>query len=400
MLSTFATASLHQKTMQLGGFFCAALILSIPFLTSVSIIISGILLVLWLISGDYKNLLQLSRQNSMALFALLLFIALLFGTLYGNTPLSKAFSHWVKYRELLLLAIMLSFLQNPKYQQWSLGAYIAASIGTLLISYGMYVDIFPRPMYAATLKSIITHSIMVSFFAFFCAQKGLTSDAKKLQFVWLLLFLLAMHNLYFVAMGRTGQVIGLALILVFCLQHLNFKRSLIVISICTLLITLFVNYSDMGFRIIEGFGNTLNYDLNNPETESSMGKRLTFWKSTLHLIAEKPFFGHGTGSFKIEFARIYSSENIGASNPHNEFLNITSQIGIPGLFLISALFFTQFLCLRQLDKNNQWLAQGLLVAFFITCLFNTPILDHTEGHWFMSLFALFYAPLIKLPQKA
>ena len=393
MFSSFFNATLHQKVMQLGGFFSAALIISIPFLTSVSIIISGILLLLWLLSGQPQKLPTLLKNNPVALYALLLFVFLLIGISYGNTPLKEAFSNWVKYRELLLLLILLTFLKDPFFQKWCSYAFIIGAIGTLFISYGMYVDIFPRPLYAATLKSIITHSIMVAFFAFFCAQKIIISNTKKLQIIWVLLLLLSMHNLYFVAMGRTGQFIGPALILLYCFQHLSKKCSFLVISIFSVLIILFINFSDVGFRITEGITNTLQYDSSNPETETSMGKRLTFWKSTTQLIEEKPLLGHGTGSFKMEFERITGKKNIGASNPHNEFLNITSQIGLPGLILFLGFLFYQYRCQRLLSGENHWLAQGLLVSFIITCLFNTPILDHTEGHWFMSLMALFYAPL-------
>jgi O-antigen ligase len=393
MLSSFYNAPFHQKLMLLGGFFSATLIFATPFSTSACIIISAILFLLWLISGQFKTLPALLKSNPIAMFGILLFALFFIGTVYGNTPIKQALSVWLKYRELLLLVIMLAFITEPKFQKWAFTAFIFASIGTLLISYGMYFDFIPRPLYAATLKSIITHSIMVSFFAFFCAQQIILKTSKKMQWVWGLLLLLTTHNLFFVAMGRTGQLIGLALIILFCFQHLSKRKTLLIISACILFIVLFINFSEIGFRITEGFSNVFNYDPSNPETESSMGKRLTFWQNTLRLIAEKPLLGHGTGSFTVEFKRVIANDAISTGNPHNEFLYITSQLGIPGLLLLLGFIASQFQYQSNLPDQYRWLAQGLLVTFIITCLFNTPILDHTEGHWFISLLALFYAPL-------
>jgi len=35
---------------------------------------------------------------------------------------------------------------------------------------------------------------------------------------------------------------------------------------------------------------------------------------------------------------------------------------------------------------------GLLLYLAVTSLFNGPFLDHTEGHWFAGLIALYFAP--------
>ena len=102
------------------------------------------------------------------------------------------------------------------------------------------------------------------------------------------------------------------------------------------------------------------YLQSHPEkTEASMGLRFTFWKYSLKLIAEKPLLGHGTGSFAKEYQRIAgnelsiiknpqvpSNELFITKNPHNEFLMISTQLGLLGLLIYLGLSY-ESVCLRE-----------------------------------------------------
>jgi len=46
-----------------------------------------------------------------------------------------------------------------------------------------------------------------------------------------------------------------------------------------------------------------------------------------------------------------------------------------------------------LPNKEKWLAQGVLLSLIVTSLFNTPLMDHAEGHWFVSMIALCFASL-------
>lgn len=381
------------KTFSSGGIIAALMMLTLPFSTSIPIILSAILLFLWILSYQFMGLPELLRRNKIAAFSLAIFAGLLIATSYSSAPFKDAISTWSKYREFFLLIVLLPFLGNAQHRKWVLYAFIVGSIGTLVISYAMYFNLVPRPSHAATLRSIITHSIMVALFAFYCAlQINKAAETRGKIFWWLLLFV-SMHNLYFVAMGRTGQLLGLLMVLLYCFQHLNTRRSLILIASLSIFLFLFINYSEIGFRISEGFTNVVDYNFDNPETETSMGKRLTFWKHSFTLIGESPWIGHGTGSFETEFKRIASANQYVTKNPHSEFLSLAVQMGIPGLLLFIGFLASQYQLSLKLDDDGKWLAQALLLTITITSIFNSPILDHTEGHWFACLLALCFAPI-------
>jgi len=381
------------KAFSSGGIIAALMMLTLPFSTSIPIILSGILLFLWLLTFQFMELPELLRRNKIAAFSLAIFTGLLVATSYSNAPFREAISTWGKYREFFLFIVLLAFLRDAQHRKWSLYAFIAGSIGTLVISYAMYFDFVPRPAYAATLRSIITHSIMIALFAFFCALQVNKVTKTQTRVFWWLLLLVSIHNLYFVAMGRTGQLLGLLMVLLYCFQHLNTRNSLILIASLTIFVFLFINYSEIGFRISEGFTNVLDYNFDDPETETSMGKRLTFWKHSFTIIGESPWIGHGTGSFETEFKRIATADQYVTKNPHSEFLALAVQMGIPGLLLFLGFLASQYPLSLKLDNDSKWLAQALLLTIAITSIFNSPMLDHTEGHWFACLLALCFSPI-------
>ncbi|MDD5272119.1 MAG: O-antigen ligase family protein, partial [Methylovulum sp.] len=201
--------------------------------------------------------------------------------------------------------------------------------------------------------------------------------------------------LFFVVPGRRGQVLVVALALLFAWQCFNVKGRLLAIVLVAVSLALFLGFSDKAVRLQEGIANTQTY-LIKPEPEqvpSSMGLRYGFWQNSLKLMGEKPLLGYGTGSFNKEYQRLVVDGPLLTTNPHNEFLMIGVQLGAVGLVFYCGFLWSQLVCARRLPKPEHWLAQGLLLSLVVTSLFNSPLLDHAEGHWFAVLIALCYAPL-------
>jgi O-antigen ligase len=371
-----------------GGVLSALLILSIPFSTSIAIVLTGLLFLLWMLSCQFFSLPELFKQNPIAFSALLLMGYLLVGVIYSSASFEESINIWFKYREFLLVIILVPFLSINRYRQWALIAFIIGSLITLAVSYAIDFDFIKRTTYSASVKSSITHSIFIAFFAYFCAQQAY--QKKSYALFWVLLLLVSIHNLYFVTFGRTGQLIAFLLALLFSFQHFNKQNIMLFILASIISIVLFVNYSNSGHRIVEGIVNTKNFDANNPETTSSMGRRLTYWKHAFSLIKERPWFGYGTGSFAKEYVRISSANEHQTTNPHSTYLLITAQVGIGGLLLYLGFLFSLYWRLQILPDHQKWLAQGVLLTIATSSMFNSPILDHTEGHWFACLIALFF----------
>ncbi len=82
------------------------------------------------------------------------------------------------------------------------------------------------------------------------------------------------------------------------------------------------------------------------------------------------------------------------SNPHNEYLLITVQLGVVGLGVLLYLFYTQLRLAAYLpgllERN---LARGLVLTVMTTCLFNSSLLDHGEGIFYAWMSGLLFAGL-------
>ena len=75
------------------------------------------------------------------------------------------------------------------------------------------------------------------------------------------------------------------------------------------------------------------------------------------------------------------------------FLMIGVQLGLLGLLSYIGFLASQFFCAKKLPDKEKWFAHGHLFSLVVTSLFNSPLLDHTEGDWFASMIALYFAPL-------
>ena len=391
--NTTLAQRVRLRAHEYESFITVLLVVSIYFSTTLAIVVSAILGVVWLLSTQFIELPGTLKRNPVAAWAMLLLSWFILGSCYTSATNSDAFSMIMKYRELLFIPVLISFLTTERYRSRVWKAFFITYVLALLFSYLMYVGILDLNNQGdPSFKGRITHSIFISFFAFFCAHKAY--DRQLYTKLYLVLFVLCLHNLFFVVPGRTGQLVVIALILLFAMQRFGNKERLLTVIAVVLLVTLFLNFSDRASRISEGIANTQAYLKPVPEqTESSMGLRFTFWKYSLKLMAEKPLLGHGTGSFSKEYHRLVPDERFKSTNPHNEFFMIGVQLGLVGLFIYSGFLGSQFYYAKKLPDKERWLAQGLLLSLIITSTFNSPILDHTEGHWFATMIALCFASL-------
>ena len=388
---------IQPNLLNYGNYAVLLLILTIPFSTAITTVASILLVLFWLASAQFKNLPALYREQKAPFIAFLLFVYFIFGVSYSSATLSEAFRMAGKYRELILITILIPFLAKDRFRKRAVTSFEVASIVNLISSYALYFyhdydfNLLSNPDYSPSFKSSITHSLFISFFAFYCAHRAAQKSSHFM--IWVFLFLLSAHNLFFIVPGRTGQLIFFLLIVLFSFQKFSTKGILLSLLSGIIFLALFLGFSDKSNRIVEGFNSTQAYlQGKEGDTSTSMAKRLTFWKYTSRMIAEKPWFGYGTGSYAHQYKKIAPHTNFMPGNPHNEFLMIFVQLGIGGFILFLVFLASLFRHALKLSNDYRWLAQGILLALVVNSLFNSTFLDHAEGHWFACLIAIFFPP--------
>jgi len=386
------TASHFNTIKNAKNWIIPGFILLIPFSTFITTVASLIIAILYLALQKYKLIKVTIKNSPPALWAILLFGTLFVSVFYSTATHANALSTLSKYRELLLLIILPPFLaaeqENNRCQSFiTLSLFIS-----LIFSYLNYFHILPSNL--TIFKGRITYSIFISFLGFYCLHQLAQND--KPRKIWAIATALVLFNLFVVCDGRTGQVIFLALCGLFFFQVSSFKTAVISASLAIGLLIAFVFYAPSSARYIEGINESINFYQNYSDTDNtSMGLRLRFWSNTFDIIKQSIWIGHGVGGLPVAFKNTFPNLPI-LFNPHNEFLLITAQIGVVGLAIFIAFLTSLFKASERLPLQQRHLLQGVTCSLIICCLFNSPILDHTEGHWFMSLIALYSSRLIKI----
>lgn len=354
-----------------------------------------IVLIVVIFEGDNKEKLKTITSHPIALAALLLFVIGILGLFYSSASFNEALGELKKYREFLYIPMFLIFFQDPKSRTWGLYGFLAAMGFTLLVSYFTTLSGFDSPLLkledGGLFKGYITQNTLMALALYFVIAGYYFTPRWK----WLHVFvvLLALHNILFVSLGRTGYIILFCLLFLLSYQLYRYK-GLALASITLVLFAAFIYNSSQVFqdRINVITSDLQRYEQGGIDTSNSIGSRLEFYENSLILFKNHPFIGSGTGSFKHEYNILAKSKNIQlAEHPHNEYFMIAIQWGSIGLGLFIGLLILLWKRSKTLEKQQQFFSQGLTITIVIGCLFNSLWLDNAEGHMFAYLIGLLYA---------
>lgn len=385
----------YHKMTSTAGVFC--IILScffIPLSTSLMGATATLATVFWLLSGNIFSLPRLMKNNLSVSLAIALFLLLIVAVVYSPAPLNDALASLKKYRELVYFAMVVSlFRDNEGAAMLAEDSFVAGCVVLLLISYGIFFSIIPSERFGHSVVYHITHSLFMAVLAFWCLQR--IFESRQYVYLWLGLFLLTTINLFYIAPGRTGMLIYIALIILTLCQRFSWKKSLAAMFLVSSAMSVaFFTSSNFSSRVNEAVGEMRSYQAESSRT--SLGMRFDWYRNSIDLIKQKPFFGHGTGSFRtVQEDLIKDGDTQSTDNPHNEYLLLAVQTGLVGMFLFIALFFAQVIVSIKLQPPKRYLLQGVVVAMSVGCLMNSFLFDSHPGHFYAIISAILATPSIK-----
>jgi hypothetical protein len=130
--------------------------------------------------------------------------------------------------------------------------------------------------------------------------------------------------------------------------------------------------------------------------DKSSETRLILWKAAIVMTLEKPFIGHGFGSFALLKSK-YTEQYVRESDNHNMFLYICSQMGLPALLVFLLLLWKIYRHGRSLfrsaihpfDKVVGLGAAGLVGGVVGVNMFGSRMVDIVvSGYFWLYLAAL------------
>lgn len=364
-----------------------------------------LLLLVYGLSGGYGEKWRRIRANPVATASLLLFGLFVAGISYSSASLETALGVLNKYRELLLLPLVISIFQDEPWRRRAYYAFLAAIPVALVISFSMRLGwVPPWPVEKdiaswAPFKSRIAYGFFLAFAAYLMIHHLLRSQSRWQRLSWGGAACLTIYNLTFMVSGRTGHIVLAALILLLSYQYwASFRKRWLMFSVAAVIAATAVLSTSPA---ILSRGNDIDKAMSAPE-KSSIGQRVIMWQTALRVISDHPIIGAGTGSFAGEYAKkAYDHPTFLAGNPHNEYLLIAGQLGVPGLFGFLLLLYRHWKRSAALTMPYGFAAQGLVLAMAVGCMFNSFLYDHGEGH-FYAIFAgiLFSGPATQQDEHA
>jgi O-antigen ligase len=391
-----------------------ALAFSIPVSTALDNVLMAALLVA-VLASNARAVMHTVRHNPAARAGVLLFALLAAGMFYGAAPLRIGVDMLGKYVDLAMLPIMLIALRDGVTRKRAMLAFLAAMSATAFLSLLVGLHVIPvakwmwwgiTPDNPAIFRSSITQNILMAYAVYLLGlrARNATELAKRWTNAAFALFLGTV--VLFLVPGRTGYIILFALLGLFCwnevLRRLQARgkrldwRVPAAAALLVPIVALGVYHAvpRLHERIDMGVAEFRDWQP-NVHKETSIGERMEFYYNTFSIVERHPLMGVGTGGFESAYAeQIRGKDQMLTPNPHNEYLLMFVQLGFLGLVLLLYLYVTQWRCAARLPTPyEQQAARGLVLTFAIGCLFNSLLLDHTEGIFFAFMSALWFSNL-------
>ena len=356
----------------------------------------------------YKNSLNLP----ISLFVLVMSVSLL----RSETVAVSSRDYIIYLSYFIIYYLIIDSIENVKQADSFIKLFFSISlivaIYTLIQYYGL--DPYLKELNALTStigqKNFVSNYLGLIFpliFSYFLLQR----TKRNKIFFFVLLSIIYINLMICQSRGIWISIISTVLIGIFLIY--KFKLFKIFQENQKWLILLLVSF--LIITIIYSTDNPLNksaitipqrvistFDEQNP----SIYTRLLMWETTFNMIKDKPIFGSGIGTFKMNYlnyqAKIikdnpyYLKLSGNAREAHNEYLQMWAELGIVGLGLFILIFYffykTVFIFLKsKLNIKNKIIVLGLFMGttcFLIHSLFAFPLHVPALGSSFFVIMSL------------
>ncbi|WP_456621181.1 O-antigen ligase family protein [Bradyrhizobium sp. P5_C12] len=364
---------------------------SLPWSTTAPSIFVGLWLLAVTPTIDWRNYARKLAWPAFALPFAFLLLALI-GTLWSDGAWPDRLHAIKPVAKLVLIPPLLYHFSRSERGFQACLAFLASC--ALLAVFSWIVLLDPAWKITATasagvpVKNYIDQSQEFTLCAFALALPALTfwrGGSLIAAAACLALILLFVTSMVFVASARTALLCIAVLLGLFARRHLSRRAALILLAGAVVASALAWTASPyLRQRIID---IAVEYRHGHEDiSRASTAQRLTYWRKSLHAIAEAPLLGHGTGAIKRQFERAATGESgLDAeivSNPHNQTLNVAMQWGLLGVVLLYALWFAHLrLFLGEfLDEGvAAWIGLVIVVQNIASSLLNSHLFDFHEG---------------------
>jgi len=371
--------------------------------TALTSTLMAVLLLAWLLSGGWEEKLRRIRSNPVAVMSLALLMLSVVGILWSQGSADQSLHLLNKHLKLLLIPILATVMVDPADRHRGLIAMAAGLMLTLVLSYALWLRILPSmpphiigtPDNPMVFRKYLAQNTLVAYGVLLFAAFAWRATSKRTRWLWTALAVLAAFNVLFMVPGRTGQLALAAIAVVALFMALRWRGIVLaVVGVSAAFVAAYSLAPGVRERLAQVPTEVKQWDP-NVASSTSVGLRLEFYRNTLTMIGERPLLGAGTGGFGPAYDQVVAGKDLNrTSNPHNQYLLTTAELGLVGLAVLLFFFFQHGRASGRLpDPVYCLLARGLLTLMVLGCTVNSLLLDHAEGVFFSYLTGLLFAGL-------
>ncbi len=385
--------TVQTRARWVAGWATALLGFSLPISTSLDGILLVIIVIAWTISGIFSELPKIVRENWLVLLLPGTFVLLALGMVHGLVPFDERVRRLWKYDDLLFPLMFVSLFVDPDVRERGLWAFGLGMGVTLFISLGLAIGWVPKsswfhgdPSNATVFRHQVTHNVLMAFAGLLFLEVAIRQQVLWKRCGLSLLAACAAIDVFMLVKGRTGQAILSGLIVLWCTRRFGVRGVFAGAAAVVILVALSYSVSPVfqeRVQITIAEMQQAQVDVVASE-ESSIGLRVEWYKNSMQLIAAHPLIGVGTGSFAKAYGELVTEPKaILPTHPHNQYLLAYVELGVFGAGLMLGLFGLLWWKFRRSGGHFYGeLGQGVVLVMAIGCVFNSLLVDHTEGLFF------------------
>lgn len=404
-LAPTAPTVLHRFQLsmdQTAKWAAVALLLGVP--TSIALVNIALLLIIvgWLLSGQWRWKWDVIRHHPLTLPSLCLFALVVVGIAYTAAPRSTIGTHLYVYSKFLLLLMLLTLLHEPRWQNRALTAFAAGSLVTLVSTYANiwvevpWSDSHERGFGVShnIFNDYIAQGLAMSFFTALAVVYALEAKGRAARLAWSVVAVFAVFSITHLLQGRTGQAVLLVMFCALALVSVPVVwrwRSLGLVLL--LMAVLFASSPLLRERIVSGFAEFGQYR-DGGVVSTSIGARLDMWKNAWDMFLASPLWGHGTGGYRVLSLQIYGDAGqcaVSCVHPHNQFLFFAAEHGLLGVLAYAWLLQRALSAGLALQGRYRLLVVAFMAILLVDSFINGPFWVTTERHFFASMMPLLLA---------
>jgi O-antigen ligase len=362
----------------------------LPFSTAGANAAFALFVLLWVASPNVADRARRAWQDPVARAALALFALFVAGIAWSSASGAEAWDHVLKYRKLVLLAMLLGVMGERRWQIAVLVAFAAGGAVVFGAALAIHFGVLPQAERggagnAVAFKNHITESWVSALLFFFALTGARWTRSPALRALMAVGAVAAAAHVLWLLIGRTGYVLLLVSLLTWAALLAGWRRALPGALIGVALLGAVALSSDTFVQRLRGTVHEVaRYRDTGATADNSWGTRIEFLRGASRLWLASPLWGHGTGSVPVESRRLVRPQSepnaLETSNLHSEFAELAAQLGLLGVGAFVWLLAAHGRRARELDGPWRDLAIGVLVVMAFGSTFNSLLRDFTEGH--------------------